>query len=161
MSLPQDRINTASRSAVMKGRRRSSTVSFSPKSEMCLVDKHENKSDLFYSTQEINTIKQQRVRDSYNLVQCNIAGQDLVDMNMLKNNVSDTSAFLGLEICLSKATYVQTIMKRRASIEAVISEQHRQLSLDVYDPNTLANVSGAESAWARERARTIALIHSD
>jgi hypothetical protein len=128
---------------------------------MCLVDKHENKSDLFYSTQEINTIKQQRVRDSYNLVQCNIAGQDLVDMNMLKNNVSDTSAFLGLEICLSKATYVQTIMKRRASIEAVISEQHRQLSLGVYDPNTLANVSGAESAWARERARTIALIHSD
>ena len=78
-------------------------------------------------------------------------------------NITDTSAFLGLEICLSKATYVQTIKKRRASIEAVISEQHRQLSLGVYDPNTLANVSGAESAWARERARTIAiaLIHSD
>jgi hypothetical protein len=103
-------------------------------------------------------IKQRRIRDSYNLVQCNIAGQDLVDM---LENITDTSAFLGLEICLSNATYVQTIKKRRASIEAVISEQHRQLSLGVYDPNTLANVSGAESAWARERARTIALIHSD
>jgi hypothetical protein len=128
---------------------------------MCLVDKHENKSDLFYSAQEINMIKQQRIRDSYNLVQCNIAGQDLVDIVDMLENVVDTSTFLGLEICLSKATYVQTIQKRRASIDAVISEQHRQLSLGVYDPNTLANVSGAESAWARERARTIALIHSD
>jgi hypothetical protein len=106
-------------------------------------------------------IKQQRILDSYNLVQCNIAGQDLVDIMDMLENVVDTSAFLGLEICLSKATYVQTIQKRRASIDAVISEQHRQLSLGVYDPNTLANVSGAESAWARERARTIALIHSD
>ena len=37
------------------------------------------------------------IRDSYNLVQCNIASQDLVDMDMLEN-VVDKSAFLGLEI---------------------------------------------------------------
>jgi hypothetical protein len=79
---------------------------------------------------------------------------------MLKN-VADTSAFLGLEHCLSKSTYKEVIKKRRASIEAAISEHHRQLSSGVNDPNTLANISAAESAWARERARTLGLLHSE
>jgi hypothetical protein len=36
----------------------------------------------------------------YNLVQCNIAGQDLL-VDVLEN-VADKCTFLGLEICLSK-----------------------------------------------------------
>ena len=79
---------------------------------------------------------------------------------MLKN-VVNTSAFLGLEHCLSKSTYKVVIKKRRASIEAVISEHNRQLSSGVNDPTTLADISAAESAWARERARTLGLLHSE
>jgi hypothetical protein len=94
---------------------------------------------------------------SYHLLSCNIIGQDFVMQKMLPIRAHS----LGLESCLSKLTYIQTIKKRRSSVEAILSEHHRQLSLGVYDPNTLANVSGAESAWARERARTIAFIHSD
>ena len=98
------------------------------------------------------------MHDSYNLLECNIIGNDIVDM--LKN-IADTSAFLGLEHCLSKSTYKEVIKKRRASIEAAISEHHRQLSLGMNDPTTLANISAAESAWARERARTLGLLHSE
>jgi hypothetical protein len=127
---------------------------------MCLVERHENKSDLFYSTQEINIIKQRRVRDCHNLMECNILWQDLV--TMLEKDVANTSvAIVGLERILSKWTYIQTIQHQRASVEAVLREQHRQLSLGVYDPNTLANISVARTSWAQERARTIGLLHSN
>jgi len=76
-------------------------------------------------------------------------------------NVADTSAFLGLEHCLSKSTYIERTQKRRSSIEAVLHEHHRQLSLGVNGPTILANISAAEYAWARERARTIDLLHSE
>ena len=137
---------------------RRSSVSFSPTSKMCLVSRHDNKSDLFYSALELQIIKLRSMHDSYNLLECNIIGEDIVDM--LKN-VTDTSAFLGLEHCLSKSTYIKRTQKRRSSIEAVISEHHRQLSLGVNDPTTLANISATESAWARERARTLGLLHSE
>ena len=107
---------------------------------MCLVNEHENKSDLFYSALELHIIKLRSMHDSYNLLECNIINEDLVDM--LKN-VADTSAFLGLEHCLSKSTYIERTQKRRASIEAVISEHHCQLSSGVNDPNTLAIISAA------------------
>ena len=124
---------------------------------MCLVSRHENKSDLFYSALELQLINLRSMHDSNNLLECNIIGEDPVDM--LKN-VVDTSAFVGLEHCLSKSTYIKRTQKRRSSVEAVLHEHHRQLSSGVADPNTLAIISAAESAWARERARTIALIHS-
>ena len=104
-------------------------------------------------------IKQRKIISSYHLLSCNIVGQDFV----MRKTLPIQAHSLGFESCLSKLTYIETIKKRRSSVEAILSEHHRQLSLGVYDPNTLtlANVSGAESAWARERARTIALIHSD
>ena len=110
------------------------SVSFSPTSEMCLVSRHDNKSDLFYSALELQIIKLRSMHDSYNLLECNIIGNDIVDM--LKN-IADTSAFLGLEHCLSKSTYIERTQKRRASIEAAISEHHRQLSSGVNDPTPL------------------------
>ena len=125
---------------------------------MCLVDNHENKSDLFYSVQEIDMIKLRRWRDCHNLMEeNNITGNDPAEM---LGNIVDTSTIIGLEICLSKLTYIEVIQKRRAIVVAVLSEQHRQLSLGIHDLNTLANISAAQSAWARERARAIALIHS-
>jgi hypothetical protein len=127
---------------------------------MYKVDKHENKRDLFYSAQEINCIKQRKMRDSYNLIESNITEQDPLVI-MLENVDVDTSTFLGLESCLSKSIYIPTIKKRRASEEAVLYEQDRQLSLGVYDPNTIAIISVAETTWARERARTIGLLHSN
>ena len=123
---------------------------------MYLVSRHENKSDLFYSAHEIEIIKLRSMHDSYNLLECNIIGQDLV----MLENVADTSSFLGLEHCLSKSTYKEVIEKRRASVEAVLHEHHRQLSSGVNDPTTLAIIAAAESAWARERARTLGLLHS-
>jgi hypothetical protein len=87
----------------------------------------------------------------------NITGNDPAEM---LGNIVDTSTIIGLEICLSKLTYIEVIQKRRAIVVAVLSEQHRQLSLGIHDLNTLANISAAQSAWARERARAIALIHS-
>ena len=102
-------------------------------------------------------IKLRRRRDCHNLMEYNnITGKDL---EML-GNIVDTSAFIGLENCLSQSTYMEVIQKRRAIVVAVLSEQHRQLSLGIHDINTLANISAAQSAWAREHARTIALIHA-
>jgi hypothetical protein len=100
-------------------------------------------------------IKLRRRRYCHNLMEYNI--KDLVEM---LGNVVDMSAFIGLENCLSQSTYMEVIQKRRAIVVAVLSEQHRQVSLGIHDLNTLANISAAQSAWARERARTIALIHS-
>jgi hypothetical protein len=73
----------------------------------------------------------------------NITGKDLL---MLGGNIVDTSAFIGLEICLSKSTYMEVIQKRRAIVVAVLSEQHRQLSLGIHDISTLATISAAQSA---------------
>ena len=87
----------------------------------------------------------------------NITGNDPAEM---LGNIVDTSAFIGLENSLSQSTNIEVIQKRRAIVVAVLSEQNRQLSLGIHDINTLANISAAQSAWARERARTIALIHS-
>ena len=103
-------------------------------------------------------IKLRRLRNFRCFIECNIIGNDIV--YMLKN-FADTSAFLGLEHCLSKSTYIERTQKHRASIEAVLHEHHRQLSLGVNDPTTLANISAAESAWARERSRTLGLLHSE
>lgn len=75
------------------------------------------------------------------LIQCNIVGQDLV---VMLKSVANTSPFLGLESCLSKLTYIQTIKKRRAIVEAVLCKHHCQLSLGANYPNTLANVSAAD-----------------
>jgi hypothetical protein len=128
-------------------------VSFSPTSEMCLVNKHENKNDLFYSAHELHIMKLRRILDSNNLME-NIGRTDFI-------NVSDTSAFLGFENILPRSTYMEVIQRRRASVEAVLCEQHRQLSLKKNDPNTLSKISAAKTAWARDRARTIGLLHSD
>jgi chemotaxis signal transduction protein len=75
-------------------------------------------------------------------------------------NIVDTSAFIGLENCLSQSTCMEVIQKRRAIVVAVLSEQNRQLGLVIHDISTLATISAAQSAWAQERARTIALIHA-
>ena len=92
-------------------------------------------------------------------MECNILWQDLV--TMLEKDVADTSdAILGLERCLSKLTYMKTIQHQRASVEAVLREQHRQLSLGIYDPNTLANISVARTTGL-ESVQTIGLLHSN
>jgi hypothetical protein len=116
-----------------------------------------NKSDLFFLAQEIDMIKLRRLHNFHSLIELNITGNNLVEM---LGNFVDTSAFIGLENCLSKSTYTEVIQKHRAIVVAVLSEQHHQLSLGIHDINTLANISAAQSAWARERERTIALIHS-
>ena len=134
-------------------------VSFSPTSGMCLVDKHDNKGDLFYSAQELHIIKLRSIHDSNNLIASNINGKHPV--HIMLENIDNTSACLGIECCLSKLTYIQRIQNRKAIVEAVLREQHRQLRLGIDDPIIIAKISLAESAWARERARTIALLHSD
>lgn len=126
---------------------------------MCLVDKHDNKGDLFYSAQELDIIKLRSIHDSNNLIASNINGKHPV--HIMLENIDNTSAYLGIECSLSKLTYIQRIQNRKAIVEAVLREQHRQLSLGIDDPIIIAKISRAQSAWARERARTIALLHSD
>jgi hypothetical protein len=111
---------------------------------MCLV-KHENKSDLFFLAQEIGMIKLRRLRNFHSLIEFNFTGNNLVEM---LGNIVDTSALIGLENCLSQSIYIEGIQKRSAIVVAVLSEQHRQLSLGIHDINTLANISAAQSAWA-------------
>ena len=152
----QDRLFAPSSSPNKNKRRRRSSVSFAENSSLQYVDIHENRRDLFYSKHELESIKRMNVRQVKNMIASN--------MNMAQfatTEVADTSIFLGLEICLSQAIYHEVRKRRKARCQAVLCEQERQLCIGINDPCMLAKVSEDKSAWARDRARIIGLIHVD
>ena len=72
----------------------------------------------------------------------------------------DTSVFMGLENFLTDTSFQQVILRRKAIRRTVIFEQRRQLNAGIYNPDEIAQVSGAESGCSVKRAHIIGLIHS-
>jgi hypothetical protein len=78
-----------------------------------------------------------------------------------KMHVHDTTSFLGLEGFLTRDTFREISLRRRSLYDAVLSEQTRQTSSDVYDPDAMARISEVVTVLARNKARLIGKIHSD
>ena len=135
-------------------RRRRSSVSFAGNSSLQYVDTHQNKRDLFYSKQELKSIKHRNVRQMKNMISSNMTMDQFATMEVM-----DTSIFLGLESCLSQSIYHEILERRNARSRAVLCEHNRQLRIGINDPCMLAKISEVESAWARKRARIIGLLH--
>ena len=73
----------------------------------------------------------------------------------------NTSVFTGLEQHLSEITYKVIIDRRRASWNAVRTEERRQISLGIYDPHEMMKVVRVESEHSEKRARIVGLLHAD
>lgn len=137
--------------AVLRGK-----VSFANAVKVHFIEKlSEYKEDLWYSGQDIADIQRRPGRLMRALREHGVTFEDYVRMNM-----QDTSAFLGLENYLSRATTLE-VMRRRGAVKAAVRyEQRRQNEMGVRDFDTMAHVASEASLWSRKRARTIALLHA-
>ena len=61
----------------------------------------------------------------------------------------------GLESYLRPTLSRKVALRRRLLHRAVLREQHRQREVGSVEPDVIANVSKAISAWARDRAQVI------
>ena len=113
------------------------------------------KADLWFSTQEFESIKSGMARDVRSILSSGMTVADYAEVN-----VHDTSAFMGLENYFFQNTR-QNIRDRRGAIwKAVLSEQQRQLDVGVHDPESMAAIAEAASEKSRKRARIIGLLHA-
>ena len=78
-------------------RRQRSSVSFAENSSLQYVDAHENKRDLLYSKQELESIKRRNARQAKSMILSNMTIDQFVTMEVM-----DTNIFLGLESYLSQ-----------------------------------------------------------
>jgi hypothetical protein len=138
-------------------RRRKTSVSFAQFSSLQYVDTHENTSDVFYSKHELESIKHRNQLEVQNLIVSASSSTAMAQFPTME--FPDTINFLGLESRLSRSIYREILQRRKARCMAVLCEQNRQRSIGINDPCMLANISEVESAWARKRARVIAMLH--
>ena len=78
-------------------RRQRSSVSFAENSSLQYVDAHENKRDLLYSKQELESIKRRNARQAKSMILSNMTIDQFVTMEVMDANI-----FLGLESYLSQ-----------------------------------------------------------
>jgi len=83
----------------------------------------------------------------------------LKSIGMTKLDASqDTSIWLGLE---QNLFYPGETLSRRNEVKvAVRLEQHRQTRLGIYDPDSMAKISEAQTVICSKRAQLTGLIHS-
>jgi hypothetical protein len=77
-----------------------------------------------------------------------------------KLHVNETTAFLGIEKNLSKATLRGVAKRRRAIVDAVLLEQDRQYRSGNIDADLMAVASEAVSGLSAKLAMLIARLHS-
>jgi len=141
-------------------RRRSRTqgVSFADHLEVKIIKNlsHEHKDDLWFTEHDIRRFKR-RVA----LMMWYISSIDMTVSQYAKDNIHDTSAFLGLERYLSENTAKQTRYRRRAIRKAVLLEQRHQMGMGIHDPETIAEIAVQMSGLSRKRACIIGLLHAE
>lgn len=133
-------------------------VSFAGEVDMKFVENlsiTHDKADLYFTDREIKSFKLNVAR-----LLRDIRSLKLTVAQYAEINVSNTSAFMGIENHLSEQT-TQGILNRRRSIRnAVLAEQDRQMKAKIYDPDEMAKVSQAESERSRLRAHLIGMMHA-
>lgn len=113
----------------------------------------EHKSDLWFTQREIEKIKYSAAQ-LLQLIKSKMTMAEYAELNS-----DSTEAFMGLENYLSDSGTRQILERRRSVRRAVLREQRRQATLEIYDPDAMADVSEAESDVARRRARIVGLMH--
>lgn len=133
-------------------------VSFDERSELKFVDNlaTEYRDAIWYTETEMKSFKVQMA-----LLVRSIRSSDITVAQYAEKNASDTSVFMGLEQHLSEITYKVIIDRRRASWNAVRTEERRQISLGIYDPHEMMKVVRVESEHSEKRARIVGLLHAD
>jgi hypothetical protein len=134
-----------------------SRVSFATHVKVALVKNlaHEHKTDLWYTTSEIKSFK----RDIALLIM-SIISSGMTVAQYAKLHVNETTAFLGIEKNLSKATLRGVAKRRRAIVDAVLLEQDRQYRSGNIDADLMAVASEAVSGLSAKLAMLIARLHS-
>ncbi len=120
------------------------------------ISSNDNKHDLWYSKSELKDMQTSWARSI-----SRIASKRMTLLEYAKMHVHDTTSFLGLEGFLTRDTFREISLRRRSLYDAVLSEQTRQTSSDVYDPDAMARISEVVTVLARNKARLIGKIHSD
>ncbi len=116
---------------------------------------HEYKTKLWYTTSEIKSFK----RDNALLI-ISIISSGMTVAQYAKLLVNKTTAFLGIEMYLSKSTLRGVAKRRCAIVDAVLLEQDCQYCSGNIDANLMAVASEAVSGLSAKRARLIARLHS-
>ena len=132
-------------------------VSFIDTTEINFVENlsHKHKDDLWYCGHEMNTFKFETDR-----VLRTLRANKMTMVQYAELHIQETHAFLGLESYMSVTAALEIKYQRQNIRRAVLSEQHRQLRADIYDPDAMTIVSRAASDWSCRRAKIIALIHN-
>jgi hypothetical protein len=132
-------------------------VSFATHTEVITVKNIaiEHKTDLWYTTSELKSFR----RDAALLI-ISIHYSGMTEDQYAELHVSESSAFLGIENYLSKATTIEVAKRRRAIVDAVLLEQERQYRSGDIDAGIMAVTSEAISGLSTRRARLIARLHS-
>ena len=134
-------------------------VSFTDKIEVKFIKNLsvEHKADLWFTDREVESFK----FNNSALLMRKLSSMNMTMATFAEMNCGDTSAFMGLEIYLSKST-CKGVMDRRRSIRvAVLLEQSRQVAAGILDPVKMAKISETESALSQRRSQIIGLLHID
>ena len=130
------------------------SVSFKDQVDIKFVDSlafSKHRDGIWFSKEEMYSFKYQAALTVQRITSANGQYAEL--------HRQETSAFLGLEDYLSKNTSQEIRRRRKAITSAVLSEQRRQYSFGINDPDALEYASRAVSELSSRRARIIAMIH--
>ena len=135
------------------------SLQFSATEEVFIYDTADDidRSDLFYSDEDIDLMGNERLRDAkainkkYETISVSGSQKELILRGM---NLTGVENLLSKEIAEKSSRY------KERQIYSVLHEQQRQRELGRCDPLRLAQISKSLSVWAVERAEKIAYHQS-
>ena len=135
-----------------------SRVSFATHMEVTYIKNlsQEHNMDLWFTDSEMKSFK-----SNTQLIVRAITSSGITVAQYDESHVNETSAFLGLENYICQQTYKEIKRRRRAIIDAVLSEQMHQECYGFTDVDAIADVSRTVSDMSYRRARLIAMLHAE
>lgn len=150
-----------------KAKVRNAAVSFSTSSQLHIIERINDKSEIWYSVQDY---KAMNIAAKHAALMMNKQYRRSSSSRQHGRVVADASSssslgmddrLTGIEHLISPSV-IRAIKHRRAECsKAVLREQQRQVESGIYDPDSVAFASHSHSKHAAKRARAIGLLQSD
>lgn len=129
-------------------------VSFSQYSEFAFIPKDEP-SPKWYNPEEKKRFRRNLIADARRLKR---------ELEVTPTHATTPDRLcecLGLEAFMNKDLMLSIANKRRAHIDAILSEQRRQRERGVCDLETLSKISKESSEWTATRAQKLGMAYSE
>ncbi len=128
---------------------RNHVVRFAEIAELCTVERHEDKNELWYTNEEYNSMKRNIKRDVIQARASDSASEE------------DSGFWIGIAHLLTPACVFEVQACRRRCVRAVLAEQARQDLYGGLKSEDIALASLAETGKAVLRARMFGRLHQD